>query len=143
MNALRVETCMLYMYFKETSLISHASLESSNKESINQYLVRPSPVYIKLDHRWRPIGFRGYWLIIFVVDHRWTFRAIIDIAIDSIHIGRRIFSVWITAVPGVHNPEYIGICMHVRHATWSPGTGFQNIKTPGSSAENAGQNMGL
>ena len=36
MNALRVETCMLYMYFKETSLISHASLESSNKESINQ-----------------------------------------------------------------------------------------------------------
>ena len=40
MNALRVETCMLYMYFKETSLISHASLESSNKESINQ-LVAP------------------------------------------------------------------------------------------------------
>ena len=38
MNALRVETCMLYMYFKETSLISHASLESSNKESINQKL---------------------------------------------------------------------------------------------------------
>ena len=36
MNALRVETCMLYMYFKETSLISHASLESSNKESFNQ-----------------------------------------------------------------------------------------------------------
>ena len=36
MNALRVETCMLYMYFKETSLISHASLESSNKESINR-----------------------------------------------------------------------------------------------------------
>ena len=36
MNALQVETCMLYMYFKETSLISHASLESSNKESINQ-----------------------------------------------------------------------------------------------------------
>ena len=36
MNALRVETCMLYMYFKETSLISHASLESWNKESINQ-----------------------------------------------------------------------------------------------------------
>ena len=39
MNALQVETCMLYMYFKETSLISHASLESSNKESINQYLI--------------------------------------------------------------------------------------------------------
>ena len=36
MNALRVETCMLYMYFKETSLISHASLESSNKESIKK-----------------------------------------------------------------------------------------------------------
>ena len=36
MNALQVETCMLYMYFKETSLISHASLESSNKESSNQ-----------------------------------------------------------------------------------------------------------
>ena len=36
MNALRVETCILYMYFKETSLISHASLESWNKESINQ-----------------------------------------------------------------------------------------------------------
>ena len=31
--------------------------------------------------------------ISFVVDHRWTFRSIIDIAIDSIHIGRRIFSV--------------------------------------------------
>ena len=30
--------------------------------------------------------------ISFVVDHRWTFRSIIDIAIDSIHIGRRIFS---------------------------------------------------
>ena len=27
---------VVYMYFKETSLISHASLESSNKESINQ-----------------------------------------------------------------------------------------------------------
>ena len=37
------------------------------------------------------------WLLLtyisFVVDHRWTFRSIIDIAIDSIHIGRRIFSV--------------------------------------------------
>ena len=31
--------------------------------------------------------------ISFVVDHGWTFRSIIDIAIDSIHIGRRIFSV--------------------------------------------------
>ena len=31
--------------------------------------------------------------ISFVVDHRWTLRSIIDIAIDSIHIGRRIFSV--------------------------------------------------
>ena len=40
MNALQVETCMLYMYFKETSLISHASLESSNKESINQSIMR-------------------------------------------------------------------------------------------------------
>ena len=36
MNALRVKTCMLYMYFKETSLISHASLESSINQSINQ-----------------------------------------------------------------------------------------------------------
>ena len=42
MNALRVETCMLYMYFKETSLISHASLESWNKESINQKLLKHS-----------------------------------------------------------------------------------------------------
>ena len=31
--------------------------------------------------------------ISFVVDHWWAFRSIIDIAIDSIHIGRRIFSV--------------------------------------------------
>ena len=31
--------------------------------------------------------------ISFVVDHRWTFRSIIDIAIDSIHIGRWILSV--------------------------------------------------
>ena len=31
--------------------------------------------------------------ISFVVDHRWTFRSIIDIAIDRIHTGRRIFSV--------------------------------------------------
>ena len=31
--------------------------------------------------------------ISFVVDHRWTFRSIIDITIDSIQIGRRIFSV--------------------------------------------------
>ena len=31
--------------------------------------------------------------ISFVVDHQWTVRLIIDIAIDSIHIGRRIFSV--------------------------------------------------
>ena len=30
--------------------------------------------------------------ISFVVDHRWTFRSIIDIAIVSIHIGRQIFS---------------------------------------------------
>ena len=46
MNALRVETCMLYMYFKETSLISHASLESSNKESINQSILRPDDIHI-------------------------------------------------------------------------------------------------
>ena len=31
--------------------------------------------------------------ISFVVDHRWTFRSIIDTVIDSIHIGRWIFSV--------------------------------------------------
>ena len=31
--------------------------------------------------------------ISFVIDHRWIFRSIIDIAIDSIHIERRIFSV--------------------------------------------------
>ena len=31
--------------------------------------------------------------ISFVIDHPWTFKSIIDIAIDSIHIGRRIFSV--------------------------------------------------
>ena len=39
--------------------------------------------------------------------------------------------------------RYIGICTPVRHATLCPGMGFQNIKTPGSSAETAGQNMGL
>ena len=50
MNALRVETCMLYMYFKETSLISHASLESSNKESINQLLL--------LDNLWLFLFYR-------------------------------------------------------------------------------------
>ena len=60
-----------------------------------KYLVRPSPVYIWWDHRWRLIGFHGYLLtyISFVADHRWTFRSIIDVAIDSFHIGRRIFSV--------------------------------------------------
>ena len=31
--------------------------------------------------------------ISFVVNHRWTFRSIIDVAMDSIHIERRIFSV--------------------------------------------------
>ena len=57
MNALQVETCMLYMYFKETSLISHASLESSNKESINQsinishnHLLHPAHHYISRAH---------------------------------------------------------------------------------------------
>ena len=39
--------------------------------------------------------------------------------------------------------RYIGIRTHARHATLCPGMGFQNIKTPGSSAETAGQNMGL
>ena len=34
-----------------------------------------------------------FWHISFVVDHRWTFGSIINIAINSIHIGRRIFSV--------------------------------------------------
>ena len=28
---------------------------------------------------------------------------------------------WITAVPGVYNPEYIGIRTHARHATLCPG----------------------
>ena len=68
----------------------------------------------------------------FVVDHRWTFRSIIDIAIDSIHIGRRNL-LWITAVLGVYNPEYIGIRTHVRHGTLCPDMGFQNIKTLRSS----------
>ena len=35
----------------------------------------------------------AFMAISFVVDHRRTFRSIIDIAIDSIHIRRRIFSV--------------------------------------------------
>ena len=39
--------------------------------------------------------------------------------------------------------ETIGIRTHARHSTLCPGTGFQNIKTPGSSTETAGQNMGL
>ena len=81
--------------------------------------------------------------ISFVVDRRWTFRSIIDIAIENIHIKRQIYFLWITAVPGVYNPEYIGIRTHARHCTLCPGTGFQNINTPGSSAETAGQNIGL
>ena len=39
--------------------------------------------------------------------------------------------------------RYIRICTPVRHVTLCPGMGFHNIKTPGSSAETAGQNMGL
>ena len=50
MNALRVETCMLYMYFKETSLISHASLESWNKESINQSI---TTICVTKSRSWR------------------------------------------------------------------------------------------
>ena len=60
-------------------------------------------VNIKWDHRLYTFSEtislatdRLSWLltyISFVADHRWTFRSIIDIVIDSIHIGRRIFSV--------------------------------------------------
>ena len=58
-----------------------------------KYLVWPSVMYL-VKHHWRPISFHGYWLYIsFAVNHRWTFRSIIDIAIDSIHIGGLIFSV--------------------------------------------------
>ena len=107
-----------------------------------KYLMRLSSV-MKWDHRWRPIGFHGYWLYIsFAINHRWTFRSIIDIAIDSIHIGGRIFSVnhsgvlcfqsWVHRDPHACATRYL-----------VPRTGFQNIKTPGSSAETAGQNTGL
>ena len=54
---------------------------------------------------------------------------------------------WITAVLGVYNHEYVGIRMHARYATLCPGirgiSKHQNIKTPGSSSKTAGQNMGL
>ena len=65
-----------------------------------------------------------------------------DIAIDSIHIGGRIFSVnhngtlrlqsRVDRDPHAFATRYL-----------VPGIGFQNIKTPGSSAETAGQNTGL
>ena len=71
--------------------------------------------------------------ISFVVDHRGTFRSIIDIAIDSIHIGSRLFSV-----------NHSGICTHARHATLCPGTRrISKQQNTGESAENAGQNMGV
>ena len=51
---------------------------------------------------------------------------------------------WITAVPCVYNPEYIGIPrMRDTPPYVVAPVGFQDIKTPGSSAETAGQNMGL
>ena len=58
MNALRVETCILYMYFKETSLISHASLESWNKESIKL----PEPMLTQIYAATKPQWINSLWL---------------------------------------------------------------------------------
>ena len=82
--------------------------------------------------------------ISFVVYHRWTFRSIINIAIDSIHIGRRIFSVNHSRARCLQLPSTSG-SPRMRDTlpyVLAP-VGFQNIKTPRSSAEIAGQNMGL
>ena len=76
--------------------------------------------------------------ISFVVDHPWTFRSILRSIVFTLEDG---YFLWITAVPCVYNPEYIGIRTHAQHGTLCPGMGFQNIKTPGNSAETAGQNI--
>ena len=63
----------------------------------------------------------------------------------SFDLHRRIFktSLYYKTRLILETRRYIGIRTPVRHATLCPGMGFQNIKTPGSSAETAGQNMGL
>ena len=82
--------------------------------------------------------------ISFVVDRQWTFRSIIDIAIDNIHIGRRIFSVNHSGAqclqPQVHRDPHA--CATRYFYVLAP-VGFKNIKTPEISAKTTGQNMGL
>ena len=108
------------------------------RSSFVMYLVRPSLTTDRLS--WLLTVLRD---ISFAVNHRWTFRSIIDIAIDSIHIGGRIF-LWITAVPCVYKISRVHRDPHACATRYLvPGTGFQNINTPGSFAETAGQNTGL
>ena len=69
------------------------------------------------------------WLVLthisFVVDHRWTFRSIIDIAIDSTHIGRRIFSMNLSGARCLQ-PEYIGHCISLIIVLLSSSRGVQS-----------------
>ena len=84
--------------------------------------------------------------ISFVVDHRWTFRSTIDIAINHIHIGRRIFSVNHSGAWCLQpcNPEYIGISTHARHATLCPGTrGISKHQNTGEFRRNCRVEYGI
>ena len=99
------------------------------------HLVRPSLANDRLS-----------WLltyISFVVDHRWTFRSIIDIAIDSVHIGRRIFSVNHSSAlclqPRIHRDP-----THARHATLCRGTrGISRHQNTGEIRRNCTAEYGI
>ena len=80
--------------------------------------------------------------ISFVVDHRWTFRSIIDIGIDSIHIKRQIFSVNHSGArclqPCVHWDLHA--CATRYLMSWH---GVSKHRNTGEFRQNCRQNMGL
>ena len=78
----------------------------------------------------------------FVADHRWTFRSIIDITIDSIRIGRRIFSVNHSGArclqPRVHRDPHA--CATRYLMSWH---GISKHQNTGEFHRNCRHNMGL
>ena len=87
------------------------------------------------------------WLLLtnisFVVDHRWTFRSIIDIAIDSIHIGRRIFSVNHSGVQCLQ-PARVQRDRHACATRYLMSLrGISKHQNTGEFRRNCRQNMGL
>ena len=81
--------------------------------------------------------------ISFVVDHRWTFRSIIDNAIDSIDIGRRIFSVNHSGCPVFTTPSTSGSARMRDTVPYVLARDFKTSKTSGESRRNCRAEYGI